>query len=116
MASQPSFDKLSKDIAVVLQFFARVRKIPTDLAEFTRRYGTFDQPEPVAEFLKLCAEINAVAVAFGNPTTLKAQLAKNPDVLNSDAQPADIYGKIVQLAGMTERGARTFADTLSQFE
>jgi hypothetical protein len=111
----PDFNKLRQSIADLLRFFAQAAHIPRDAAAFERCYGAFDEPAQVARFVRLCVEIDAIAGALGGPVGVKAQLARDPDYLYSDARPAEFYARIVQLAAMTQTGASTFAETLSLF-
>jgi hypothetical protein len=115
MASSPNFDQLRNNCGVLQRFFAQVRRFPTDQAAFARLYGAFDDPGQVADFIRLCGEINNIAAVFGSPATLKAQIAQNPDTLQAATPPAEIYAGIVQLAGMAGHAAGTFAETLSGF-
>ncbi len=89
--------------------------LPISKGDFATKYGSFPAMDQsmITGCVSSMAAIQNLSTRFGNPTTIKQQLAVDGTYLTSVTPPDPMYGHIVWLAGQIENAASTFTSTFS---
>ena len=89
--------------------------LPISMGDFATKYGSFPAIDQgiITGCVSSMTEVQNLSKRFGNPTTIKQQLAVDGTFLTSVTPPDPIYGHIIWLAGQIENAASTFTSTFS---
>ncbi|MBD2505581.1 hypothetical protein [Anabaena azotica] len=109
-------EDLSKNLFNLQVWLKQVVQFPEDDEAFKARYGSFQDEQGVQTFVAAVANARQVAQNFGNPTTLKQQIASNPNLLMGIDPPKLVYGHLVWLFTQIGNAASTFESTLGSLQ
>ncbi|GEM_PF-4925023 len=107
---------MSKNLLNLQVWLKQVVQLPENEEAFKARYGSFQDEQGVQNFVSALANARQIAESFGNPTTLKQQIASDPNSLMGSNPPKLVYGHLVWLFIQIENAASTFEITLGSLQ
>lgn len=82
-------------------------KLPISQGDFEKKYGSFGSSKVITQSIDAMRDVQATAKEFGDPTSLRSQLIKNPNMLAVDTPPDEIYTHTVWLGQRVSNNATT---------
>ncbi len=110
-----TFCMMTTDWLDLQTYIVRALQLPISTGSFTDKYGTFADSTEVQNVVTAMQAVQALSTEFGDPTTLMAQLATNPAILDSSTPPAELYTHIIWTALQIYNASQTFNQTLGAF-
>jgi hypothetical protein len=93
-------------------------QLPISINDFDAVYGTFPDSDKslILNTVTAMKKVRDLTTIFGNPPLLKQKLITQPDYLQTQTPPAEIYAHIVWLANQIYNTATSFNYTLAQLQ
>lgn len=115
--SPPLFALFTTDWLSMQTFVVQALQLPFTQGDFESKYGNnFKDEQEALACIAAMKKVRDLSVVFGDPTTLMADLAANPAILQTPTAPTEVYTHIVWFATRLYQSANTYQQTLAQFE
>jgi hypothetical protein len=105
------FVLFTNDWLQLQNYISQALTLPIDTGDWNDKYGSFADQGQVTTVLGAMTNVQGLCATFGDPETLRQEIAENPGYLLTPTAPPEIYGNIVWLASQIENAASTFTFT-----
>lgn len=95
-------------------YITQALQLPVNIGDFKEKYGEFSNAAIQGKIdgcINAFKKVNGLSGQFGDPSTLKTKIQRDPAYLQSKAPPAEIYGHVIWLSNQIQNSAGTFKFT-----
>ncbi|MFF4740634.1 alpha-xenorhabdolysin family binary toxin subunit A [Streptomyces sp. NPDC001262] len=107
-----SFILFGREWLKMQTYIKQTLALPISTAKWDDAYGSFPDKDKVTGVLKAMRDVQGMSNEFGDPDVIRKLISKDPEYLNREKPPAELYGHIVWVAGKVSSCAGSFSDIL----